>query len=69
MAALALILALSSPGAAAAQAAREQARTLFLEGNKLHDAGDFAGALEKFREARRLFPSYKIDLNIANTLD
>jgi hypothetical protein len=48
---------------------QKQARQLFVEGNDLFDKKNYEMALEKFREARRLFQSYKIDLNIAITLD
>ena len=47
----------------------ERARALFHEGNRLHDQGKFEEALAKFRAAHRLHPTYRIELNIADTLD
>ena len=63
-----LALALCASAPVRAQSAREQARNLFGQGNKLRKAGDHEGALIKFRAAYRLLPSFKIDLNIAFTL-
>ena len=48
---------------------RDKARVLFKEGNALYLKQDYEGALQKYRAARGLYSSYKIDLNIANTLD
>lgn len=48
---------------------KEEARQLFLAGNTLFAAGDYPGALAKFRQARKLYPYYKIDVNIAVTLN
>ena len=68
MAAILLLLALGVPAAAQAQTPRERARILFGQGNKLRKAGNHERALEKFRAAYQLLPSFKIDLNIAFTL-
>ncbi len=57
------------PAAQAQEEPREKARELFLEGNKLADQKQFKEALEKYRKANEIYPSYKIDLNIALTLD
>lgn len=64
-----LIFALLAPSLTTANTARQQARVLFRQGNKLYDKQDYEGALNKFRQAAKLYSSYKIDLNIANTLD
>ena len=48
---------------------REGARALFKEGNTLYSKRDYNGALDKYLKARALFFNYRIDLNIANTLD
>jgi len=50
---------------------RERARAskLFVQGNKLYKRGLYLDALKKFRQAQKLFPSHKIDLNIGSTLD
>jgi len=66
LAALVLVLA---PGAPRAGTPRDRARVLFKKGNALYLKGDYEGALRKYRAARDIFPNYKIDLNIANTLD
>jgi len=52
----------------AAGTPKEEARKLFKEGNRLNAAGDHRGALNRYIKARALYPSYKIDLNIAATL-
>ena len=63
---LAATLLLASP--AAALTPKQEARALFRQGNSLVAAGDFKRALRKYIRARTLYPSYKIDLNIAATL-
>jgi len=71
------LLVLAPPGHAHAQTPREpppksaklQARDLFREGNKLFERGLYLDALDRYRKARKLYPSYKIDLNIGGTLD
>lgn len=45
-----------------------EARNLFRQGNDLRARGDLKGALDRFQRAYRLFPSYKIQLNIATML-
>ena len=67
--ALALCLLLVAGSVAAAPTPRQRARALFRQGNKLFARKDFAGALEHYRKARRLFPSYKIDFNIGTALE
>jgi tetratricopeptide (TPR) repeat protein len=65
-----LVLALFAWGAGARAAdPREQASRVFKEANDLYARGMFLDALEKYRQARKLYPSYKIDLNIGGTLD
>jgi hypothetical protein len=48
---------------------RDAAGALLREGNALYRDKDYAGALEKFRKAYALFPSPKIDFNLANALE
>jgi hypothetical protein len=64
-----LIFALWVPSSANAKTPRQQARALFRQGNRLYDRQDYEGALHRYRQAAKLYSSYKIDLNIANTLD
>jgi tetratricopeptide (TPR) repeat protein len=66
--ALLAVLLLSS-GLALAATPEEQARELFREANQLFARKMFLDALQKYRQARALYPSYKIDLNIGSTLD
>ena len=46
----------------------QQARVLFKQANKLVRQQDYPGALARYRAAYKLHPSYKIDVNIADTL-
>lgn len=62
-------LALPSLARGADPSPKEQARRLFLEGNDLFGRGMFLDALDRYRKARDLYPSFKIDLNIGGTLD
>jgi len=48
---------------------KEQAIKLFSEGNELRVAEKYAEALAKYRTAYSLLPSFKIDYNIALTLE
>lgn len=48
--------------------ARARARSLFKQGNALRARGQLEPAVRKYRAARALFSSYKIDLNLATTL-
>ncbi len=48
---------------------RRKARRLFRQGIKLYKRGMHLDALQKFRKARKIYPSYKIDLNIGGVLD
>lgn len=57
-----------SPGALHAQTSREDAISLLRQGNKLHSKGDYKGALNKYRQAFKRYPSYKLEFNIASTL-
>ena len=65
---LAVVLALSVPAVTLADSPRQRAAGLFRQGNEQYARGDVKGALEKFLQARGLFPSYKLDLNIATCL-
>jgi tetratricopeptide (TPR) repeat protein len=68
---LLFLMALASASVApltAAAGPKQEAGKLFKQGNKLFTKGDYQAALEKFQEARKLYPSYRIDLNIASTL-
>jgi len=67
--ALALALLLAAPVTTEAQSPKERARVLFREANKLYSRGMYLDALQKYRDARALYPSFKIDLNIGATLD
>jgi tetratricopeptide (TPR) repeat protein len=66
---LLLALLLQLPVASRADSPRERAAQLLRAGNQLHDRGDYPGALQKYREAKNLYPSFKIDFNIGITLD
>ena len=66
---LTLLALLALPCDALAQSPRKQAEVLLREGNRLFHGGDHAAALDRFRRARALFPSYKIAFNLATTLD
>lgn len=59
----------SAPRSAAAQTPREQAGVLFDQASDLFSRGMYLDALKRFRQARRLYASFKIDLNIGATLD
>jgi hypothetical protein len=54
---------------AQAQSLDDQARVLFREGNELYAKGRYEAALAKYRKAKVLYPSYKIDVNIGTTLN
>lgn len=62
-------LVLAGREAAAQPTAKEQAAQLFTEATGLFDRGMYLDALKKFRRARALYASFKIDLNIGATLD
>lgn len=49
--------------------ARQEANRLYHHGNQQYTRGDYHGALESYRKARMLFSSYKLDYNLARTLD
>jgi tetratricopeptide (TPR) repeat protein len=57
------------PSAVQAQEPKQRARALFKRANELFSRGMYLDALRKYREARALYPSVKIDLNIGATLD
>lgn len=66
---LTILPALSAlPGTAAAQSAdaRTRARALYTEGQRLFDAGDFAGALAKFEEAYGIVNNPVVLLGVAS---
>ncbi len=66
-----LIISLTLAGreAGAQPSARDRAATLFNEAASLFERGMYLDALKKFRQARAVYPSFKIDLNIGATLD
>ena len=66
-----LICVLLAPavGGADTEADKHKARSLFLKANRFLDRGMFLEALAHYRKARKLYPSYKIDLNIGGCLD
>jgi hypothetical protein len=59
-----LLLALPARPSRAAEPAEEQTRALFADGNDRVEAGDYLGALERFRAAYARWPNAKILLNI-----
>ena len=63
-----LAVILAAAPAQANEKDKNDARVLFEEGNKLIQAGDFEGALQRFRYAYERFPSVKTLLNIATML-
>jgi tetratricopeptide (TPR) repeat protein len=67
--ALGLIGTLAARAEAREADPKQRARVLFKQGNQLFKRGMYLDALAKYREARRLYPSHKIDLNIGTTLD
>ena len=65
---VALICALA-PAGARAETPREAARPLFQQGIRCFDSKDYDCALKAYRQAYAIFPSPKITLNIALTLE
>ncbi len=67
---LAILLVMGMlPLAAHGDANKEAAVLLFKEANKLRKAKKYAEALKRYRTARKLLTSFKIDYNIALTLE
>jgi tetratricopeptide (TPR) repeat protein len=64
-----MIGAMAAPAQAREADPKQRARALFKKANRLFKRGMYLDALEKYREARALYPSHKIDLNIGATLD
>jgi len=58
-------MGLASSGQADARTEKQEASALFKQGNKLFMEADYAGAVRRFRAAYALYPSYKLDYNIA----
>ncbi len=60
----------ASPGVCSAQAKDDKvkAQRLFKEANTLFTRGMYLDALARYRQARKLYASYKIDLQIGETL-
>ncbi len=48
---------------------RRRANVLYQGANRLNERGMYGPALKLYHQARRLYPSYKIDLNIGGVLD
>ena len=48
---------------------RRRANLLYQRANRLNERGMYGPALTLYHQARRLYPSYKIDLNIGGVLD
>ncbi len=63
-----LVLLLVTPSAAREPDPRARAQELFRQANQLFSRGLFLDALKRYRQARALYPSFKIDLNIGQTL-
>lgn len=66
--ALFLVMTLMAPVTATADK-KAEAVALFKEGNRLRKADRFTEALEKYQAAYRLLPNFKINYNIALTLE
>jgi len=64
-----LVVLLVAPPVMAETSTRERARALMRAGNQMHDQGDYVGALQRYRQARTLYPTFKIDFNIGVTLE
>ena len=62
---LVCLLAQSAPGAATDPQGKARAQVLLKEGSALYKQADFAAALRKFEEAYALYPSPKLQFNIA----
>ena len=67
LASILVVLTLTVPSPAMADD-RAAAVALFKEGNQLRQAEKYAEALDKYRASYKLLPSFKIDYNIALTL-
>lgn len=65
----ALVLLCQAPAAHAELSPQQRAQAIFREGNRLFDKKDYDNALSMFREAYRIYPNPKIQLNIALTLE
>jgi tetratricopeptide (TPR) repeat protein len=65
---LAAILAVALASSSAFADEQAEARTLFKEGNRLLDQGDYVGALDMFRGAYSRWPNVKILLNTGTCL-
>lgn len=66
-----LLVVLVGPAPVAAQSAddRSRARALSAQGAELFRAGDYAAAVEKFREANTLVPHPTLDVNIGRSYE
>jgi len=62
---LVTLLAQAAPPSAANPQAKEKAQALLKEGSALYKQADFSAALEKFEAAYVLYPSPKLQFNIA----
>ncbi len=63
-----LVLGLLAGFAGEVRADKARATELFSRGLELYKQGMYLDALEKFKQARSIYPSVKIDLNIGSTL-
>ncbi len=59
------LIAQAAPGAGADLQAKDRAQALLKEGSALYKKADFAAALQKFEAAYVLYPSPKLQFNIA----
>jgi hypothetical protein len=64
-----LVALLAGLPAARAESARDQARGLFLQARDLYNHKDYSAALTRFRQASKLYSSYKIELSIGFALE
>lgn len=58
----------AGPTTVSARTPRLEANALYRQGNRLYNKRDYKGALEKYRQAYAMYPSYKIEYNIATSL-
>ena len=61
--------ALADPPLTVSRAEKDRARTLFDRANKMYKRGQYEEALKLYRDAGAIYPSYKIELNIGETLE
>ena len=63
-----ILCIVAGPATVSARTPRQEASDLYRQGNRLHNKRDYQGALLKYRQAYAMYPSYKIEYNIATSL-